>query len=52
MVICESYMIEFNAITDMKKNNNDKRRISTHLRASILTLIVKNRKPVLSKVSW
>ena len=45
MVICGSYMFEFSVSKDMKnKNNNDKRRIPTHLLAYLLTLIVKELK--------
>ena len=46
MVICESYMFEVRCSKDMKKkkNNNDKRRFPSHLRAYLLTLIVKELK--------
>ena len=37
---------------DMKKNNNDKRRIPTYLLTNLLTLIGKELKLVLSKVRW
>ena len=46
MVICGSYMFEFNVINDMKKKqkNNDKRRITTYLLTYHLTLVVKELK--------
>jgi hypothetical protein len=40
MVICGRYMFEFSVSKDMKKINNDKRRIPAYL----LTLIVKELK--------
>ena len=40
MVIYGSYMFEFSVSKDMKKENNDKRRIPTY----ILILIVKEMK--------
>ena len=33
MVICGSYKVTFSVHKDMKKNNNDKRRIPTYLQA-------------------
>ena len=45
MVIYESYVHEFRASKDMKKNtNNDKRIFPAYLLAYSLTLIVKNLK--------
>jgi len=44
MIICGSYMFEFSVSKDMKKNNNDKRSISTYFLALCLTLIVKELK--------
>ena len=44
MVICGSYMFEFSVSNDMKRNNNDKKRIPTYLLAYILTPIIKELK--------
>jgi len=44
MVIHGIYMFEFSVSKDMKKINNDKRRILSYLLASCLTLIVKDLK--------
>ena len=37
-------MFEFSVSKDMKKNNNDKKRIPRYLLANLLTLIVKELK--------
>ena len=49
MVICGSYMFEFNGSRNMEKrkrksNNNDKRRMPSYLLAYLLTRIVKELK--------
>ena len=44
LVICGSYMFEFSVSKDMKKNNDDKRRIPTYLLAYLLTLVANKLK--------
>ena len=43
-------MLKFSVSKDIKKNNNDKRRILAYLPTYLLTLIVKILKLVLSRV--